>query len=190
MFSKEEVIQCISGDMDSRTGVFKPQHELKCLNITQEFRNRQQHQLLWKHTPPVHINHYSLFSPSSPLCVISQLYPLSAGPPSFTCSFPINNKWTEKRKNTSYSSCITETLIPPLACFSSDGPCPESCDDAHLWTAYGEDKAANHLLQRLPNPFQLRGMKPRIVPMNGLFLYTIYTIFYYKNSDCTIISRS
>lgn len=59
-----------------------------------------------------------------------------------------------------HSSCASGSLMWPQGCFSSDGACPESCDDSHLWTTNGEDKATNHLLQCLSNTFQLRGMKP------------------------------
>lgn len=54
--------------------------------------------------------------------------------------------------------CGSESPKWPLKCLSSDGPCPESRDDAHLWPAYGEDKTANHLLQHLSDPLQLRGL--------------------------------
>lgn len=57
------------------------------------------------------------------------------------------------------SSCVAESVRWPLDPFSSDGPRPESCNDAHLWTTHGEDKAANHLLQCVSDSLQLRGMK-------------------------------
>lgn len=55
--------------------------------------------------------------------------------------------------------CAAECLMRPLARLSSDGPGPESCDDAHLRAAYCENKEADNLLQRLSNTLQLRGMK-------------------------------
>ena len=39
----------------------------------------------------------------------------------------------------------------------SDGPCAESSVKSHLWRSTGEDQAADHLLQRLPDPLQLWG---------------------------------
>lgn len=60
---------------------------------------------------------------------------------------------------TGSAACVAVNLRKwPLKCLSSDGPCPESRDDAHLWPAYGEDKTANHLLQHLSDPLQLRGL--------------------------------
>lgn len=69
--------------------------------------------------------------------------------------------WDEQRRLN--FPCAAECLMRPLARLSSDGPGPESRDDAHLRAAYCENKEADNLLQRLSNTLQLRGMKVRTV---------------------------
>lgn len=45
---------------------------------------------------------------------------------------------------------------PPVVS-PTDGPRAEGGHKPHLWSATDQDQAAGHLLQRLPDPIQLRG---------------------------------
>lgn len=52
---------------------------------------------------------------------------------------------------------ITRLLFCLLVVVLSDGPGAEGRHKPHLRDATDQDQAARHLLQRLPNPVQLRG---------------------------------
>lgn len=73
----------------------------------------------------------------------------------------------------------------------SDGPGAEGRHKPHLWGTADQDQAARHLLQRLPNPLQLRGTEQVRGPVPSLpvrqetcwilpsYSHTLYPFFYY-----------
>lgn len=142
-----------------------------------ELTHRQQHQLLLrKHTPSC--PHQSPLPLQSTLFLSHRFS--SAAPPvihlHFSKTFPshLNSlsgfcSCTADRKTQKHCPLCCWIFDATSACLSSDGPCPESCDDAHFWAPYGEDKASNHLLQCLSNTFQFRGMTP-LLGLKGLLL--------------------
>lgn len=70
---------------------------------------------------------------------------------------------------------FTHLLFCVLVVAVSDGPGAEGRHQPHLRDATDQDQAARHLLQRLPNPVQLRGTEP-VRQTSGSFHFCTYTV--------------
>lgn len=79
---------------------------------------------------------------------------------------------------------ITHLLFCLLVVVLSDGPSAEGRHKPHLRDAPDQDQAARHLLQRLPNPVQLRGtecMRSPFWSFQFLHLHSLYHAWYELN---------